>query len=393
MPMRILHSIRSVNPAGGGPIEAVKQLAAVNGRAGHVIEVMSLDCPDDPWVKDFPLPCHAMGPAKGSFGYSGRLVAWLREPRRDYDAVVVDGIWQYNAFGVWRALRGTDTPYFVFTHGMLDPWFKRTYPLKHFKKWLYWPWGDYRVLRDARAVFFTCEEERLLARQSFWLYRCNERIVTLGTAGPGRGDPDAQRSAFLERFPQTRDKACLLFLGRVHIKKGTDLLLEAFAELLREPKSGTDRQHLVIAGPDDHAYAQEMKALAVRLGIQEYVTWTGMLSGDLKWGAFYHAEAFVLPSHQENFGIAVAEALACGRPVLISDKVNIWREIAEDRAGLVENDDRAGATRLLRNWMEMSVTAKTEMGQRAADCFARRFHIEASARSLIDQLQQSGKEP
>jgi len=393
MPMRILHSIRSVNPAGGGPIEAVKQLAAVNGRAGHVIEVMSLDCPDDPWVKDFPLPCHAMGPAKGSFGYSGRLVAWLREHRRDYDAVVVDGIWQYNAFGVWRALRGTDTPYFVFTHGMLDPWFKRTYPLKHFKKWLYWPWGDYRVLRDARAVFFTCEEERLLARQSFWLYRCNERIVTLGTAGPGRGDPDAQRSAFLERFPQTRDKACLLFLGRVHIKKGTDLLLEAFAELLREPKSGTDRQHLVIAGPDDHAYAQEMKALAVRLGIQEYVTWTGMLSGDLKWGAFYHAEAFVLPSHQENFGIAVAEALACGRPVLISDKVNIWREIAEDRAGLVENDDRAGATRLLRNWMEMSVTAKTEMGQRAADCFARRFHIEASARSLIDQLQQSGKEP
>jgi len=387
MPMRILHSIRSVNPAGGGPIEAVKQLAAVNGRAGHVIEVMSLDCPDDPWVKDFPLPCHAMGPAKGSFGYSGRLVAWLREPRRDYDAVVVDGIWQYNAFGVWRALRGTDTPYFVFTHGMLDPWFKRTYPLKHFKKWLYWPWGDYRVLRDARAVFFTCEEERLLARQSFWLYRCNERIVTLGTAGPGRGDPDAQRSAFLERFPQTRDKACLLFLGRVHIKKGTDLLLEAFAELLREPKSGTDRQHLVIAGPDDHAYAQEMKALAVRLGIQEYVTWTGMLSGDLKWGAFYHAEAFVLPSHQENFGIAVAEALACGRPVLISDKVNIWREIAEDRAGLVENDDRAGATRLLRNWMEMSVTAKAEMGQRAADCFARRFHIEASARSLIDQLQ------
>jgi glycosyltransferase involved in cell wall biosynthesis len=214
----------------------------------------------------------------------------------------------------------------------------------------------------------------------------------LGTAGPGSGDPDAQRCVFLERFPQTRDKACLLFLGRVHVKKGTDLLLEAFAELLRETKSGNARQHLVIAGPDDHAYAQEMKALALSLGIQEHVTWTGMLSGDLKWGAFYQAEAFVLPSHQENFGIAVAEALACGRPVLISDKVNIWREIAEDRAGLVENDDRAGATRLLRKWVEMSLPAKAEMGQRAADCFARRFHIEASARSLIDQLQPSAKE-
>src|ERR1035437_10156512 len=112
-----------------------------------------------------------------------------------------------------------------------------------------------------------------------------------------------------------------------------------------------------------------MKALAKRLGIQGHVTWTGMLAGDLKWGAFYQAQAFVLPSHQENFGIAVAEALACGRPVLISNKVNIWREIAEDRAGLVENDDRAGAVQLLRQWTGMSATAKTEMGRRAADCF------------------------
>jgi hypothetical protein len=73
------------------------------------------------------------------------------------------------AFATWRALHGTDIPYFVYPHGMLDPWFKRTYPLKHLKKWTYWPWADYRVLRDARAVLFTTEQERLLARQSFWL--------------------------------------------------------------------------------------------------------------------------------------------------------------------------------------------------------------------------------
>ena len=384
-PLRILHSIRSVNPAGGGPIEAVKQLAAVNRRAGHEIDVVTLDRPDDLWVKEFPLPCHAMGPAKGSYGFSSRLSVWLRGRRREYDAVVVDGLWQYNAFGVWRALHGTDTPYFVFTHGMLDPWFKRTYPLKHLKKWLYWPWGDYRVLRDARAVFFTCEEERLLARKSFWLYRCHERIVTLGTAGPS-GDPAQQRQAFQEKFPETIGKACLLFLGRVHVKKGTDLLLEAFARFRVERNQSDGRDHLVIAGPDDHAYAQEMKALARRLGIQEHVTWAGMLAGDLKWGAFYQAQAFVLPSHQENFGIAVAEALACGRPVLISNKVNIWREIAEDNAGLIENDDREGALRLLSRWAALSADEKAAMGRSAADCFLRRFHIEASARSLIENL-------
>jgi len=388
MSLRILHSIRSVNPAGGGPIEAVKQLAAVNRAAGHHIEVMSLDNPEDPWVKQLPLPCHAMGPAKGSYGYSARLVAWLREHRRNYDAVVVDGIWQYNAYGVWRSLRGTDTPYFVFTHGMLDPWFKRTYPLKHFKKWLYWPWGDYRVLRDARSVLFTCEEERLLARQSFWLYRCRERIVTLGTAGPV-GDRATQLQAFRERFPQTNGKKCLLFLGRVHVKKGADLLLRAFAEVLRADCPDADQQHLIIAGPDDHAYALEMKALAVELGLQDRITWTGMLTGDLKWGAFYQADAFVLPSHQENFGIAVAEALACGRAVLISNKVNIWREIVEDRAGLVENDDAAGAARLLKRWMVLSAADQSAMNHRAAACYARRFHIESSARSLIERLQES----
>ena len=136
MPLRILHSIRSVNPQGGGPIEGVKQFARTNTADGHRVEVLSLDAPGDAWVKDFPFRCHAVGPAKGSYGYSPNLVPWLREHRRDYDAVIVDGIWQYNAFGVWRALRGTSTPYHVFTHGMLDPWFKRTYPLKHFKKYL-----------------------------------------------------------------------------------------------------------------------------------------------------------------------------------------------------------------------------------------------------------------
>jgi len=384
--LRILHSIRSVNPHGGGPIEGVKQLASVNQAEGHKVEVLSLDNPDDAWVTQFPLRCHAMGPAKGSYGYSARLLPWLREHRKDYDAVVVDGLWQYNGWGVWRALHGTDTPYFVFTHGMLDPWFKRTYPLKHLKKWLYWPWGDYRVLRDARAALFTCEEERLLAKESFWLYRCNERVVNFGTASPS-GDSEAQKKLFTERFPETVDKHCLLFLGRVHVKKGADLLFEAFAELINGDKgTDLDRWHLVIAGPNDHPYGNEMKELVSRLGLEKRVTWTGMLTGDVKWGAFYRADAFVLPSHQENFGIAVAEALACGIPVLISNKVNIWREIVADEAGMVENDNLEGTVRLLRRWR--AFTDKAAMGLSAKRCFANRFNVNESAKSLIRVLEE-----
>src|SRR5206468_2813608 len=122
------------------------------------------------------------------------------------------------ALGVWWALHNTTTPYFVYTHGMMGPWFKRTYPLKHYKKWLYWFWADYRVLRDAAAVLFTCEEERRLARQSFWLYRCDECVVSYGTAGPS-GDRDAQHALFTAQFPELRGKRVLVFLGRIHVVK------------------------------------------------------------------------------------------------------------------------------------------------------------------------------
>jgi glycosyltransferase involved in cell wall biosynthesis len=292
--------------------------------------------------------------------------------------------------GVWRALRGSPTPYFVFTHGMLDPWFKQTYPLKHLKKWLYWPWGDYRVLRDATAVLFTCEEERRLARQSFWLYKCDECVVNYGTAGP-EGDAVAQKRLFLEKFPRLAGKRCLLFLGRVHVKKGPDLLLHALGTLLREaPPELTRDIHLIMAGPNDHAYGKAMAALAKKLGLEDRITWTGMVTGDLKWGAFYAADAFILPSHQENFGIAVAEALACGAPVLISNKVNIWREIQLHRAGLVETDTLEGTLLLLQRWLRLSPEELATMRASASECFLQRFHVNQTANIFIQALHTFG---
>jgi glycosyltransferase involved in cell wall biosynthesis len=393
MGYRILHAIRSVNPAGGGPIEGIKQLAAANIRHGHQVEVMTLDAPGYPWVKDCPIHCNAMGPSLLGYGYSPRLVPWLRANRHRFDAVIVNGIWQYDSFGVWRSLAGTPTPYFVFPHGMLDPWFKRTYPIKHVKKWLYWPWADYRVLRDACAVFFTCEEERRLARQSFWLYKCDEFVVNYGTAAPV-GDATVQRRVFLERFPQLADKRCLLFLGRVHVKKGPDLMLRAFAQILAQLPSKTSRDvQLVIAGPNDHAYGRAMIRLVENLGLRDRVTWTGMLTGDQKWGAFRASDAFILPSHQENFGIAVAEALACGVPVLISNQVNIWRGINHDEAGLVDTDDLAGTIRLLEGWLTTDQAAWTAMKARAQTCFHRHFDIERTAESLVRAFDIHGLMP
>lgn len=390
MSFRILHCISSVDPKKGGPIEGLKQLSAVNQRKGHSVEVLTLDCPDDPWVKDCPLTCHAMGPTYiGSYQYSPRWVPWLKANAHRYDAVIVNGIWQYHAFGVWRALRGTKVPYFVFTHGMLDPWFKRTYPLKHLKKWLFWPWAEYRVLRDATAVMFTCEDERRLARQSFWLYKCDEFVVSYGTSAPPQNETE-QRAAFYERFPDLKSKRALLFLGRVHEKKGADLLFKAFAALrARQPELVRDVQ-LVMAGPTDHDYGRRMQELVKELGIDAQVTWTGMVGGDVKWGAFRTAEAFILPSHQENFGIAVAEAMACGLPVLISNQVNIWREIQQAEGGIIDADTQEGTERLIEKWLATPPERWASMRANAQACFNQRFLIDRTAESFIEAMEVFG---
>jgi glycosyltransferase involved in cell wall biosynthesis len=379
--MKLLQVIRSLNPAKGGPVESVKQIASAMAEIGHLTEILTLDDPKAAWVHDFPFVVHALGPGKGTYGYAPRLVPWLKKFASDYDAVIVRGIWQYQSFGSWRALRKSKTPYFVFTHGMLDPWFKRAYPLKHAKKWLYWPWAEYRVLRDARAVLFTCEEERLLASESFWLYRCQEKVISYGTSTPG-GTAEFQKAGFLGLHPGLRNKRIVLFLGRLHTKKGCDLLIDAYAKVLRNDPDW----HLVIAGPDQGGLQSKLMARVHEKQLNASITWTGMIAGDVKYGAIRAAEVFVLPSHQENFGIVVAEALACATPVLITKKVNIWREVEQDGAGIVASDDFEGICSMLRGWINLPTKDKQRMRERARDCFLNRFEIKKCAQSIATAL-------
>jgi glycosyltransferase involved in cell wall biosynthesis len=384
--MKILRSIHTLNPAVGGPIESVRQSSVALVSRGHEVEIITLDAPSAPWLKDFPVPVHAAGPGRGSYGYTAGLTGWIAARRKQYDAVVVHGIWQYSSFGVWRALHDTSTPYFVFPHGMLDPWFKRIYPLKHIKKLLYWPWGEYRVLRDAAAVLFTSEEEKRLARHSFSPYHCREIVVNYGTAPP-KVDLPAARADFFQAFPQLQGKRLLLFLGRLHEKKGCDLLLEAFAAAHRSQAG--EPFHLVVAGPAaNDTYLAKLKRLAIPSTGERPVTFPGMLGGHLKWGALSAADAFILPSHQENFGIAVVEALACSTPVLISNKVNIWREIVEDGAGFADEDDRDGTVRLIERWTAVPAAARETMRTSARKCFERRFHIDDATESLLQILAE-----
>lgn len=382
--MKLLHLIRSLHPAGGGPIEGIRQITPHLGALGVNTSVVSFDAPDAPWLQHQPFRAIGLGPVAGTYGYRRGLPARIRSLASGHDAVIIHGLWQYHAFATWRALRGSGIPYFVYSHGMLDPWFKRAFPLKHLKKWAYWPWADYRVLRDATAVLFTTEQERQLARESFWLYRANECVVGYGTSTPP-DDPDRQRQAFLERFPQLQGQRILLFLSRIHPKKGVDLLIEAFAAVA----PSDPRLRLVIAGPDQVGWQASLQRQSAELGIADRITWPGMLSGDLKWGAFRVAELFCLPSHQENFGIVVAEALACGLPVAVAAPVNIATEVADAGAGLVHADTAAGTIDALRQWLELSPAQRGQMGLRASQLFHHRFDFASVAQNLMPVLESA----
>jgi glycosyltransferase involved in cell wall biosynthesis len=353
--------------------------AAAHQKAGNAVEVATLD---DPRADYAELPggkVHALGPARSNYGFQPKLGDWLRANYGRFDGVIVNGIWQYHTLAVRRAIAGR-RPYVVFAHGMLDPYFMRRFPLKHAKKLAYWAACERQNLERAQAVCFTSEEEKRVAAQGFpFRHRFKRVVVPYGTIGPS-GEREALMRAFLAACPAVAGRRYLLFLGRLHPKKGCDLLLEAYAKLQPD---GID---LVMVGPDSVGWESELRAKASRLGIGKRVHWTGTLRGDAKWGAFYAAEAFVLPSHQENFGIAVADALACGTIPLISDKVNIARDVEADGAAIVDTDTLAGTQRLIENFLALDPLARDAMRHNARISYENRYALKKATSELYKAL-------
>jgi glycosyltransferase involved in cell wall biosynthesis len=375
--MRILHVISSLSPAGGGPPEAVRQLARAYPLIGVGVEVATQDEPGAPFLASLAFSVHAIGPGRlGAYGWSPRLAVWLRRHAPRFDGVVAHGIWSYQNLAVRSAARLARIPYAVFPHGALDPWFNRQYPIKHLKKMLYWP-VQFPVLRDARAVLFTTATERDLALTSFRPSRWTSLPVPYGIGEP-EGDPARQVALFYEKYPQLRGRRFFLFLSRLHQKKGCDLLVQAFASVA----ATAPHLDLVMAGPDQVGLQTKLQKLAADLGLAPRIHWPGMLQGDLKWGALRACEAFVLPSHQENFGIVVVEALAAGRPVLITNQVNIWRDIHEDAVGFIDDDTLDGTERLLRRWLALSHDDQAAMAARTYNSFSRRYSMKGTALAI-----------
>ncbi len=395
--MNILHVVASMDAEKGGVSQAIRSM--IHGLAGNRVhnEVACLDDPAATVSTNDNFPVHPLGPAQNPWAYSKLLLPWLLKNLERFDAVIIHGLWLYNGYAVNKAMRLVKKNNaglkkvipncYVMPHGMLDPYFQRagSRKLKALRNVIYWKLIESKVINQSTGLLFTCEEEKILARQTFQPYNPTaELVVGLGIEEPPPFNP-AMRLSFLDKCIGLNEGSYILFLSRIHEKKGVDLLINAYKELANNPNI----PNLVIAGPNlDSEYGKKMLDLVkVDPVLQKIVYFPGMLSGDAKWGAIYGCEAFILPSHQENFGIAVVEALACSKPVLISNQVNIWSEINKDGAGIIEDDTERGTVAMLEKWTSTTEPERQDFNSRARQSFEANFSIAGAAKKLYAALK------
>ena len=397
--MKLLHVINSMDPSYGGTCQAIRNLVPGLQDLGVESEVVSTDDPNASFLGKDPFRISAVGPSSGPWSYSSKFKPWLIENVGRFNSIIIHGLWQYPGYATSKVMRNfkndangkeSRPKLFVMPHGMLDPYFQKAAgrKLKAIRNVLYWKLIEGKVINKADALLFTCEEERQLAKQPFRPYHpAKECVVGLGVEEPPPFT-ESMRSAFREKCKTVAHRRYLLFLSRIHEKKGVDLLLKAYIEVFKNSKNDrTDLPVLIVAGPSlDSPYGQAMQKLAGESELKDSILFPGMLSGDSKWGAFYGCDAFVLSSHQENFGIAVVEALACGKPVLISNQVNIWREIEDSGGGIVADDSLPGTQQLLSRWKELSRDAQLSLGLNARKTFEKNFATESAARRMLSVI-------
>lgn len=380
--MRILHITASIDAKAGGVSQAVRTIIRGLAESGVQNDVVCLDeqgtqLPADQFEGYF------FGPGKSSWKYAPELLAWLYKHLNEYDVAIVHGLWQYHSFAAqkaWSSLRGKKPKMLVMPHGMLDPYFQKasSRKIKALRNWLYWKLIENKLINNADGMLFTAEIEREVSSQPFKPYKVkSEHVVGLGVETPPSFDLK-MFDAFKEQSGQTINDPYILFLGRIDHKKGVRELVTAY---LRHKNEGTVLPKLVIAGPGgDSEYGQMIHMMSNDC---DDIVFTGMLTGDAKWAAFYGSEAFILPSHQENFGISNAEALACSKPVLISDKINIWKEIEEGGGGIVETDTTEGAYQLIKKWIAKTPVEKQKFSENALSTYRNNFSFEmANAKFL-----------
>ena len=379
--LRVLHVSAILDPAAGGVAVAVTALAEAQRRAGG-LDVSVLATYSKPEVEPAErlraagVPVTQVGPCRPPLWRHPDIVPTLMRLVPQADVVHIHAMWEEVQYQAGRVSRNLGVPYVITPHGMLDPW---SLSQGRLKKRLYLALRMRRVLNRAAAIHFTTTTERELAKplklEASSVVEPNGVDLTEFENLPPRG-------TFRARYAPLGQRPIVLFLGRVNYKKGFDLLIPAFARL-----TGPGDAMLVIAGPEDAGYRATIERHMDEAGLaRDRVLFTGMLRGRERIEAFVDADLFVLPSYQENFGIAVVESLAAGTPVVISDQVNIWHEVHTAGVGGIVPTQVEPLAREIERWMR-DEDRRNDASRRAIAFVRERYDWNQIARRWVDHYQ------
>lgn len=327
--MRVLHVAASLSPEWGGPVKVIQGLTESLVKRGVEISIFAPSknqqeaiIPEGVNVRLFPESIFT----KIWRNHSFHLSKTLRKEAGRFDIMHIHEIWHHSHFAAYRIAKSLGIPFIVTIHGALEPWGLN---FKKFKKKVYSSLIQRRILEQASALHAITTREV----ESIKNFKINNKIVVIENGidlNEFQNLPPKQK--LVEHFPELRDKEILLFLGRLHINKGLDILIRAFSRVVEKHPNA----RLLLVGPDENGYKEHIVRLIREENITEKVIFTGLLVGEKKHSALSGADLFVLPSYSEGFSISILEAMASGLPVIITKPCN-FPEVEEQNAGIVIN--------------------------------------------------------
>jgi glycosyltransferase involved in cell wall biosynthesis len=316
-------------------------------------------------------------PARGKLGallaFSRQMGTVLKQQVPQSDLVHVHGIWRYLGFAAAREALRHSVPYIVQPHGSLHPW-KMAH--KRLRKWVYGTLLERWVLKRAQAIHAESVDDK---RQILQYIPGAKILVVPSGAYPARLALPVSFGDLSDRWPALRGYRTVLYLSRLDVNKGIDILIKA----LHEVGAVRSAWRLLVIGPDYSGTRPRMEEMTRRLGIAEQVIWAGMVTEEEKRLALQKCDFFVLPSLSENFGIAVLEALLCSRPVVTTTEMP-WARVEEMGAGARVPPTVEGLSRGLTQLMRLPKAQLDLMGQRGYRFAAREFDWAAIAPRMRD---------
>ena len=376
--MRVLHVIPSVDERSGGPATAIVPMCRALRRQG--IEVLLLSTTaglpremrhgevlDHKGVPGIFFPAQ-MGE---SFKYSRPLSTWLRTNIQNFDLAHIHAVFNHSSVAAAHACQKSGVPYVVRPLGTLDPW---SMTQKSLRKRVFWQISGRGIMNNAAAVHYTSEAEKLATEKSLGLN--HGKVIALGVDY----SLNAHTRNLAPMFPELARDPYILVLSRLHAKKGLDVLIDAFLSLVEAPEFA--RWRLAIAGDGPVEYVSMLKAKVEASAHKDGITFTGWLEGNEKYAVLGGARLLVLPSHQENFGLCVIEALSQSVPVLVSPNVDLAAEIAAAKAGWIAPIDKTALAERLAE--ALADQKELVIRGRAGQKLAQKYSWENATRELVD---------